>query len=125
MTSERAAAATVENVKAFLRRQPHCGMFLVVPGEWEAWLKYHGPDRRSHVHISGPPCDEGRHVWPDLARGHLRNRDYAPKTRHRVRYYVMDLMTPHKLVWEALEGLVQQHQRWTVARDVWMRAVIS
>lgn len=43
---------------------------------------------------------------------------------YRIRY-MMDLIDPHKPVWETLKGVMQQHQRWRAARRTWMRAVVS
>jgi hypothetical protein len=119
------AAATVQSVKTFLSRQPCQGILLSLPGEWDAWF---GLDVMwtGSAFVHGP-MESTWACWrtlPDcLWRCTLRKQAITPQLRNSVRL-LLEIRDETMGIWEALHGVIQQHERWSVARRTWIRAAV-
>jgi hypothetical protein len=119
--------ATVQKVKSFLQRQPYRGIFLVLPGEGEAWLRVASfePSGNDHVLVAPlPPLRDDGLDWADYFRRCML-RDTEPGQHALIAPpYFVDPYPQNRDLWEALADIIDHHLRWTKARRTWMRAVV-
>jgi hypothetical protein len=121
-------ASVGERVKSFLNKQPCRGILLTVPGLWEAWfwlvsdLLNTGSE---HLFTSAPMVySASGYCWSDaISRSILRKADTVPRLAKSAGLFMRDEC--HLGIWKALDEKFVQHERWSGARDTWMRAVVS
>lgn len=120
------APLVVRNVKSFLSRQPCQGILVSLPGQWDAWFWLDTMWTES-VYVLGP-AESTWASWrtvPDLMRQCiLREQATTPRLPNSIRY-LMDISVATMAIWQALDEVMQQHERWSRARRTWLKSVVQ